>query len=684
MNTKNLKPRFTVILLTVLSVSLFLIIPLQIQAAGDSDVNPACASLEQTMKDILDQNAYNVTITTDPAFTLLMERSDGRVFSYSHDDTQAVPVVISSPTTPYESASTSKLVSAVIILRLVDQGYLSLTAKAHDVIKNVVVTNNLGIRSLWTWPDTTVTLQYLLSFLSGFWDGSDILSCPNLDFAYCVKSIYEANTNPTPAGSQFYYSSTHLQIAGLMAMAATGKPWANIFADFQEQTGLFPNSAYNLPSTTNPRLAGGMTWTAEDYLVFLKALYWNKTPKGDKFLSDDLRQSLFANQRGSATVTSSPAGSPLVYRLGEDWAYGFGNWLECRSPVYSCGEGHRNSSPGAYGAYPFIDFDYGYFGILARQSTGTGTFPEGVNLFRTIQSYASQWSQMTCDTTPPLTPVVTDEGQYTNKTTQLYAQWTSSDFESGIADYKYKITTQIPVASYDPKDNSWIPTQGYNYVTAGALNLETGKTYYFAVVAINGAGLWSAIGYSNGITVDNVPPLTANSGIDNLWHNNSITVTLTATDSGSGVSKTYYSTNGTNPTIIYTGPFILTDSGVYTIKYYSVDKAANTEVVKTAANQAKIDKVVPAGSILINNDAAYTKSTAVTLNLSAADTGGSGLSSMQFSNDGVNYSTAEAYAVAKSWTLASGSGTKTVYVKFKDNAGNWSIAYSDTIKKIGK
>lgn len=94
--------------------------------------------------------------------------------------------------------------------------------------------------------------------------------------------------------------------------------------------------------------------------------------------------------------------------------------------------------------------------------------------------------------------------------------------------------------------------------------------------------------------------------------------------------------------------------------------------------QAPPDTTPPTGSITINSGAAYVASTSVTLTLSCSDSG-SGCSQMQFSNDGVTYSSAEAYGTSKSWTLTSGDGTKTVYAKFKDNAGNWSSAYSDTI-----
>ena len=95
------------------------------------------------------------------------------------------------------------------------------------------------------------------------------------------------------------------------------------------------------------------------------------------------------------------------------------------------------------------------------------------------------------------------------------------------------------------------------------------------------------------------------------------------------------------------------------------------------------DTVAPTGSIKINNDAVYINTVSVTLNLSAQDNaGGSGMGTgaqMQFSNDNATWSAPENYAGAKVWNLSSGDGTKTVYVKFKDVAGNWSPSYSDMI-----
>ena len=90
------------------------------------------------------------------------------------------------------------------------------------------------------------------------------------------------------------------------------------------------------------------------------------------------------------------------------------------------------------------------------------------------------------------------------------------------------------------------------------------------------------------------------------------------------------------------------------------------------------DTTPPTGTVTINNGAANTNTPNATLTLSATDGSGT-VSQMQFSNDGSAYSTPEPYVTTKTWTLSSGDGTKTVHAKFKDAAGNWSTAVTDTI-----
>jgi CubicO group peptidase (beta-lactamase class C family) len=323
--------------------------------------------------------------TTDADFTLLLEATDGRTFTYSRG--------AATPTTSFESASTSKLVTAVVILDLVDRGTTALTLDSRP--------GDLIAPAYWpafdpSHPATAMTLRHLLAFTSGFATepppaAGRILGCldlPTGDLRSCVRQIHDANLAAGVApGAQFYYSSTHLQIAGLMAVEAAGvADWNALFAAFQARTGLFAHSAYDLPSSANPRLAGGMHWTAEDYVGFLRAL------RSGALLSPALQAQLWASQRGGAAVVASP----ILDRMGEDWAYGFGNWVECPRASFDCGAARgRNSSPGAYGAYPFVDLTSGYHGIVARQGA-LGTFPEGVTLFRTVEAAAARWATRSC------------------------------------------------------------------------------------------------------------------------------------------------------------------------------------------------------------------------------------------------------------------------------------------------
>jgi hypothetical protein len=81
--------------------------------------------------------------------------------------------------------------------------------------------------------------------------------------------------------------------------------------------------------------------------------------------------------------------------------------------------------------------------------------------------------------------------------------------------------------------------------------------------------------------------------------------------------------------------------------------------------------------VAIAGGASYTKSAAVTVQVPANDPG-SGVSQVELSNDGANWTT-QAYAASQPWILPATNGTRTVYVRWKDTAGNWSTVTADTI-----
>ena len=105
------------------------------------------------------------------------------------------------------------------------------------------------------------------------------------------------------------------------------------------------------------------------------------------------------------------------------------------------------------------------------------------------------------------------------------------------------------------------------------------------------------------------------------------------------------------------------------------------EMVIDQSTSALSDTTAPTGSVSINSGAASTTSPSTTLTIAATDDiDDTSTMQMQVSNDsGFSGASWEAYATSKAWTLSSGPGTKTVYVRFKDSAGNTSTGYSDTI-----
>jgi hypothetical protein len=221
-------------------------------------------------------------------------------------------------------------------------------------------------------------------------------------FSGCVTTVANVNAgNGKIPGAEFYYSGTHLQVAGMMAIAARNRAlgigtstWQDLFGDFKTKTGLFANSQYNLPSTTNPRLAGGMTWLGSDYLQFIEAVYKKQVLSASSVPGQALsyQQQQLTDQLANSTIDNSS----VLLSTGEDWHYGFGLWLECRAAAYNCVNGIDSySSPEAYGAYPVMNFGNKFYGIIARQGA-LGTFRNGYALYSTVQPKVIQWVSKSC------------------------------------------------------------------------------------------------------------------------------------------------------------------------------------------------------------------------------------------------------------------------------------------------
>jgi CubicO group peptidase (beta-lactamase class C family) len=283
---------------------------------------------------------------------------DGVVYSSSSsasgsfDDTATTPV-----------ASASKWVSATILLRLVDQGVLSLDTKT----KALLVDRN---GAPWTGNLGEATLRHLLSFTTGI-SGDDTSSELTLSLTEAVLRIHD-DLAPTAAvpGSYFHYGSTHLRVAARMAEVATDKTWAQIY-DEQLRVPLGWAASSNYGLTGNPNPAGTLSCTGREYLRFLAMELRGGLDGTARLLPQALLDQARSDQwAAGTTIQFSPYSAVDPTKL---YHYGLGNWLETADstrPPSATNAILRVSSTGKFGWAPWVAMDGSYAGlVLTRQDS---------------------------------------------------------------------------------------------------------------------------------------------------------------------------------------------------------------------------------------------------------------------------------------------------------------------------
>lgn len=266
---------------------------------------------------------------------------------------------------------------------------------------------------------------------------------------------------------------------------------------------------------------------------------------------------------------------------------------------------------------------------------------------------------------------------------------------AGGADYTVSYYVNLSVPAEDPGGSglwtmrfsnngvSWSDWEGYASTRYGWNIGSTNGSKTVYVQFRDWAG--NIATYSDTIVYDNTAPagsISINSGAAStaIW---AVTLTLSASDAGSGIYGMRFSNN--QSTWTDWEPFATTKD--WTLAAGGGNRYAYVEFRDNAGNTRRYsdwitvipDTIPPTGSVSINGNAATTSSVNVTLALSASDTGGASVGAMQFSNDNVTWSDWEPYATSKDWVLEAVDGLKTVYVRYRDTAGNVSSAYSDTI-----
>ena len=130
---------------------------------------------------------------------------------------------------------------------------------------------------------------------------------------------------------------------------------------------------------------------------------------------------------------------------------------------------------------------------------------------------------------------------------------------------------------------------------------------------------------------------------------------------------------GSTPSTTVSG---LTNGTAYGFRLCVVDNAGNVSPGSTSTVYAGADRIAPTGTVSINAGAAWTRSRAVTLTLSATDD--RGVTEMCVSYTGA-CSTWETYATTRAWTIYPFGSTGGVWAAFRDAQGNVSATVWDVI-----
>ena len=161
-------------------------------------------------------------------------------------------------------------------------------------------------------------------------------------------------------------------------------------------------------------------------------------------------------------------------------------------------------------------------------------------------------------------------------------------------------------------------------------------------------------------------PSVATNYTDN-WYTTDYTVNLVP---DYPVNETFYRINGGEVQNVTANgqPLITAEAANNTVEYWSTwspDGSTLAETPHRIVGGIKLDKTAPLGSIMSNS---LTQTPDITLYLNAIDDT-SGVSEMHFAHQNGDWTSWEAYAATKAWTLHGYDGAKTVFVQFRDNAG---------------
>ncbi len=297
---------------------------------------------------------------------IVVQRDDGVVYEdyWGEFDEDRISLV----------ASSSKMITAGVLLRLDDAGLVDIDAPIADVVD-------------WGSGNPEVTIAQLLSNSSGL-----VGLFPNPTYApyfcqymatgtmqECAESIFSTaddDADVISPDAEFRYGGAQWQVAGAVAEVASGKSWAELIDETYVQPCGLDALAYNNPFVQLPGASTSYPTAFEADPSTLNATENPNMEGGAYITTGDYGALLLMHLRGGACGDNQVLSPEAVDRMHRDRVleayngdaydpesgYGMGWWVD-----RSTG---RISDGGAYGSVPWLDLDGGYGAYLVVESDG--------------------------------------------------------------------------------------------------------------------------------------------------------------------------------------------------------------------------------------------------------------------------------------------------------------------------
>jgi CubicO group peptidase (beta-lactamase class C family) len=250
-------------------------------------------------------------------------------------------------------ASATKTLSAAVLLALVDDGTLGL----DDRVGQYLPEWNTGARA-------AITLRMCFTHTAGLPETDPALGDDTITLRQAAQRLALRPLIAVP-GTAFAYGGVSMHVAGAVCEVASGRSWAQLFA--QEiaaplQMAVTDYGAFG--PTANPRIAGGARSDLRDFAAFVEMLRQGGVFAGQRVLSAAMVDEMLSDQTSGLPVLGTP--SPT------DAPYGLGIWLDRRDAL---GRTVLASAAGAFGFVGWVDRAHDGSGVFVVQNRYPAIFP---------------------------------------------------------------------------------------------------------------------------------------------------------------------------------------------------------------------------------------------------------------------------------------------------------------------